>query len=174
VNGADLRIWAGLDHYYTLYVFVPLLNERIGLQRNPGDKNPRIFDRHFPVTVCVPELPAGLEPGPSIHEHVRLHGVFFKVWTYKPQGGPLPGGAENNDLPQPSPLIISPSAALVSTVAPADPLRSAWGGVLFVVLIVVLGVVVWRMNVGDARCKRDVLEKKILKQDQVDLSGLEE
>jgi hypothetical protein len=169
VNSDDLRIWTGLDHYYTLYVFVPLLNERIGLQRNPADKNPRIFDRHFPVTVCVPELPPGLEPGPNVHEHVRLHGVFFKVWTYKPQGGP-----EDNDLPQPSPLIIAPSAMVVTSEVPSDPTRNMLGGVLFVVLIAVLGVVIWRMSLGDARFKREVLDKQIHKEDQVDLSRLEE
>lgn len=169
VNSGDLRIWTGLDHYYTLYVFVPLLNERIGLQRNPADRNPRIFDRHFPVTVCVPELPAGLEPGPNVHEHVRLHGMFFKVWTYKPQGGP-----DDNDLPQPSPLIIAPSAAVVGSAIASDPTPNMTGGVLFVVLIAVLGVVVWWVNLGDARFKREVLDKKILKEDQVDLSRLEE
>jgi hypothetical protein len=169
VTSGDLRIWTGLDHYYTLYVFVPLLHQRIGLQRNPNDKNPRIFDRHFPVTVCVPELPPGLTPGPNVHEHVRLQGVFFKVWTYKPQGSP-----DDKDLPQPSPLVIAPAAMLVSDEVAPNPTVNILGGVLFVVLIAVLGVVVWRMNLGDARFKRDVLDKKILKQDQVDLSRLEE
>jgi hypothetical protein len=174
VNSGDLQIWSGLDHYYTLYVFVPLLNERIGLQRNPNDKNPRIFDRHFPVTVCVPELPAGLKPSSDVHEHVRLHGVFFKVWTYKPQGGGAEGSPDGNDLPQPSPLIIAASAEIVRNELPSDPNRNILGGVLFVALIAVLGIVIWRMNVSDARFKRDVLEQKILKEDKVDLSQLEE
>jgi len=169
VTSGDLRIWTGLNHYYTLYVFVPLLHQRIGLQRNPGDKNPRIFDRHFPVTVCVPELPPGLQPGPAVHEHVRLQGVFFKVWTYKPQGSP-----DDKDLPQPSPLVIAPAAMLVSDEVAPDGAANILGGVLFVVLIAVLGIVVWRINLGDARFKREVLDKKILKQDQVDLSRLEE
>jgi hypothetical protein len=174
VTAGDLRIWSGLDHYYTLYVFVPLLNERIGLQRNPGDKHPRIFDRHFPVTVCVPELPAGLQPGPNVHEHVRLQGVFFKVWTYKPQSAPSPGSPDDSDLLQPSPLIIAPSATIVSDETPSDPTRNLLGGLLFVALVAVLGIVIWRMNLGDARFKREVLDKKILKEDEVDLSRLEE
>jgi hypothetical protein len=171
IESNELRIWTGLDHYYTLYVFVPLLKERIGLQRSPGDKDPRIFDRHFPVTVCVPKLPPGLEPSPSVHEHVQVRGVFFKVWTYKPTGEPGPG---DDNLLQPSPLIIAPAATLVHAEAAADPTNNILGGVLFVLLIAALGVVVWRMNRSDAQFKREVLDKKILKQDQVDLTRLEE
>lgn len=171
IESNELRIWTGLDHYYNLYVFVPLLNERIGLQRSPDDKNPRIFDRHFPVTVCVPELPAGLQPSPNVHEHVRLQGVFFKVWTYKPTGE---AGSDDDLLLQPSPLIIAPAATLVRDQAASNPTANILGGALFVLLIAALGVIVWRMNLGDAQFKREVLDKKILKEDQVDLSRLEE
>lgn len=169
VSSGDVRAWSGLDHYFNLYVFVPLLKERIALQRNPSDKNPRMFDRHFPVTVCVPDLPSGLQPGPSVHEHVRLQGVFFKVWTYKPQGGP-----EDNDLLQPSPLIIAPAAILVSDEPAPETAANVLGGVIFLALIGVLGIVLWRFSRSDAAFKRDVLEKRILKEDQVDLSDLEE
>jgi hypothetical protein len=171
IESNELRIWTGLDHYYTLYVFVPLLKERIGLQRSPDDKNPRIFDRHFPVTVCVPELPAGLEPSANVHEHVRVHGVFFKVWTYKPTGEP---GSNDDNLLQPSPLVIAPAATLIHEEVAANPTNNILGGVLFVLLIAALGVIVWRMNRSDAQFKREVLDKKILKEDQVDLSRLEE
>lgn len=171
IESNELRVWTGLDHYYTLYVFVPLLNERIGLQRSPDDKNPRIFDRHFPVTVCVPQLPTGLEPSPNVHEHVRVHGVFFKVWTYKPTGEP---GSNDDNLLQPSPLVIAPAATLIHEEGAANPTNNILGGVLFVLLIAALGVIVWRMNRSDAQFKREVLDKKILKEDQVDLSRLEE
>lgn len=171
IENEELLIWTGLNHYYNLYVFVPLVNERIGLQRSPDDKNPRIFDHHFPVTVCVPELPAGLRPSPNVHEHVRLHGVFFKVWTYRPTGEP---GSNDDNLLQPSPLVIAPAATLVHDEAAPNPTANILGGVVFVLLIVALGIVVWRINRSDAQFKREVLDKKILKEDQVDLSQLEE
>lgn len=171
IENEELRIWTGLDHYYNLYVFVPLINERIGLQRSPDDKNPRIFDRHFPVTVCVPELPSGLEPSPNVHEHVHLRGVFFKVWTYKPTGE---AGSDDDNLLQPSPLIIAPALTVVRDEVVSDPTANILAGVVFVLLIAALGVIVWRINSGDTQFKRDVLDKKILKEDQVDLSRLEE
>ena len=63
---------------------------------------------------------------------------------------------------------------IASDQSPSDPKLNILGGVAFVALIGVLGIVVWRMNVRDARFKREVLEKKILQEDKVDLSGLEE
>lgn len=169
VSDGDIQARYGLDHYYELYVLVPLITERIGLQRDADDKNPRIFNQHFPVTVCVPELPSGLDAGPNVHARVRIPGVFFKVWSYKPQGGP-----DDDKLSQPSPLIIAPQAMLVEDDAAPDPTAGILGGVLFVALLGGLGIILWRMNRSDARFKRDVLEKKILKEDQVDLSELEE
>jgi hypothetical protein len=166
VNDSDIRTRYGIDHYYTLYVFVPLHHQKIKWARSRDDKQPRVFENHFPVTVCVAELPPGLTPGPNVHERVELSGTYFKVWTYKPQGG-------GQDLPQPSPLIIAPTAVMVPSTIQIDSTTNTILGVLFVLLLGVTWVVVWRFNRHDERFKREVLAKKVLKEDQVDLTKLE-
>jgi hypothetical protein len=174
VKAGDVQARYGLDHYYTLYVFVPLKYERIGLQRNKKDKNPRIFENRFPVTLCVTELPPGLKPGANIHEHVRTHGVYFKVWTYRPQGGGKAGDADSSDLPQPSPLVIASNVTIVEDEITAHPTSNWLLGAVFLGLLAVLAIIVWRISRSDNRFKRDVLVKKVFKEDQVDLTRLEE
>jgi hypothetical protein len=170
VKEGDVQARFGLDHYYELFVFVPL-KKGIKLQRSSKDKGSRIFSNHYPVTVCVPELPPQLQAVPNVHEHVRMHGVYYKMWHYKIQGDETsPAGGEL----QASPLIVASKVELVSDSSAPDPSTSVAGGVVFVALIGVLGVVLWRMSRSDARFKREVLEKKILREDQVDLSHLKD
>ena len=166
----DVRTRFGLDHYFQLFVFVPLKQGGIKLQQNPKDPEPRIFTDAFPVTICVPELPPNLQPSTTLQEHVRLHGVYFKVWTYHLSGK----GAELGKL-QPSPLVISPAVALVEEPDnAASPMTNIVTGLLFVSLLGFLAGTVWWMSRGDARFKRDVLQKTILGEDHVDLTGLKE
>jgi len=165
VNDSEIRTRFGIDHYYTLYVFVPLHNQRIKWTRHRDDPNPRLFENQFPVTVCLPSLPPGLSAGPNVNEHVRIHGTYFKTWIYTPQGG-------GQDLPQPSPLILASSAVLVPAQGRMDGWTNLLLGVVFAALVGVLGIIWWRMNRSDIRFKREVLDKKVLGDQPVDLRNL--
>jgi hypothetical protein len=113
IESSDIRTRLGFDHYHVLYVFVPLHDERIKWARSANDPEPRIFDSFFPVTVCVPHLPAGMKAAPDTRIPVRAQGVMFKVWSYTPQGA-------GNDLVQPSPMLFATHIEELPAVVPSS------------------------------------------------------
>jgi hypothetical protein len=165
VTDADIQARYGLDHYYILYVFVPLENQTIRWARDRNDPNPRVFENNFPVTVCVPQLPSGLKPDPNVHEHVRIPGAFYRIWTYKPQG-------PADTLPQPSPLVIGPTASIVVTQQKVSPATNIALGLVFVALIGITWFVVWRFTRNDNAFRKEVLQKKIYGQESVNLDAV--
>jgi hypothetical protein len=165
VTDPEMQARFGLKHYYTLFVFVPLRNEKIVWARKPGDPNPRVFENQFPVTLCTTELPPGLAPSPSLHENIRASGIYYKVWTYRPAG-------QGADLLQPSPLVVAPAVSIVEMQPPSDPRTNLILGGVFGVLICVLAVVAWRVRRADRQFRKEVFEKKVLGTDQVDLTKL--
>ena len=137
-NDSEMQARFGLTHYYTLFVFVPLGNLRIRLASH---EKSRLFENQFPVTVCVPELPAGLTPGPVLHEHVELQGGYYRVWNYQPSGS-------DQELLQPSPLVIAPAVRLVEREA-ADN-SDATLGIVFVGLLGAIVIFAWWFSRGNA------------------------
>jgi hypothetical protein len=135
VENAEMRQRFGIDHYYEIYVFVPLGEQRIKWGRNANDANPRIFENKFPVTVCVRELPPGLKAAPKLRENIQLQGSILKIWSYKPQG---PG----NDLPQPSPMVIANSVQIMESPKPVDSIFT--NVVLGIMLLGLIGIF-WNM-----------------------------
>lgn len=72
----------GLDHYFQIDLFVDLNRLVIKLKSSKDVKEGPVYADSFPVTVCVPSLPTDLHEGDILRENVRIHGVFFKLWTY--------------------------------------------------------------------------------------------
>lgn len=66
VSDPEIKAATGLDRYYQLYLFT---NESQG----------------WPIVLCVPELPEGLEPGggADYRREVEFDGFFYKTWAYK-------------------------------------------------------------------------------------------
>ncbi len=162
VSDSEMQARFGLKHYYTLFVFVPLENLKVRLANH---EKSRLFENQFPVTVCVSELPSGLTPGPVLHEPVEMQGVYYRIWNYKPSGA-------DEDLLQPSPLIVGGTVKLV--LPEESQGDSATLGFVFIGLIVLVALTAWWFSRGDARFKREMLEKRILKEDEVDLRDLSE
>ena len=133
IESSEIRTRFGLDHYFVLYIFVPLNEQRIKWSRTANDPHPRIFDNNFPVTVCVRTLPPGLKPAPKTREYVRVQGPILKIWAYKPQG-------EGSDLVQPSPMVL---ASTVHVVEAAKPAPSFWTNIVFGIMLLGLCGLLW-------------------------------
>ncbi|MBR0226417.1 MAG: hypothetical protein IJL92_10205 [Thermoguttaceae bacterium] len=69
VTDTEIKAETGLDRYYQLFLFS---NDSQG----------------WPVVLCVPELPEGLETGggDDYRRELDFDGFFYKTWAYKPEG----------------------------------------------------------------------------------------
>ena len=66
VSDPEIRTATGLERYYQLFLFTS-------------------DSQGWPVVLCVPELPEGLEPGggDKYRREVSFDGFFYKTWAYK-------------------------------------------------------------------------------------------
>lgn len=82
VSDPEVKAATGLERYYQLFLFT---NESQG----------------WPITLCVPDLPDGLEVGGSskYRREVEFDGFFYKTWVYKATGGDatLPSAEESEE-----------------------------------------------------------------------------
>ncbi|MGE0757976.1 MAG: hypothetical protein AB7O38_13190 [Pirellulaceae bacterium] len=82
VDSPALRAQYGLDHYYQIDLFVPLDEQVIRLSKSPLTEAAPTFEGAFPVTVCVPDVPAELEVPEQLPLDVQMTAAFFKLWAY--------------------------------------------------------------------------------------------
>lgn len=83
VDDPDIRARFKIDHYYVIDMGVNLGEKSIRFGDDPtGEKN-AVFHNDFPVTLCVRELPANLQPGDNVRELITAHGIFMKTWAYR-------------------------------------------------------------------------------------------
>lgn len=71
-----------LTHYYQIDLFVKLEpNQVVRMSTSDGSPGPE-FRGKYPVTLCVTQLPTGLEPTDDINLQVTVDAHFFKIWSY--------------------------------------------------------------------------------------------
>lgn len=82
VDDAEVRATTGIEKYYQLFFFT---NESQG----------------WPIVLCAPELPAGLETGSGegYRREIEIDGFFYKTWAYR-SSAPTPGedATETSDV----------------------------------------------------------------------------
>lgn len=73
----------GITHYYQVDLFVRLKENQVVKMNSDkeNEKGPE-FRNRYPVTVCLTELPAGLEPTDDINQLASFEAAFFKLWSY--------------------------------------------------------------------------------------------
>ena len=73
VDDAEVRATTGIDKYYQLFFFT---NDSQG----------------WPIVLCAPDLPAGLETGSGegYRREIEIDGFFYKTWAYR-SSAPTPG-----------------------------------------------------------------------------------
>lgn len=144
VDDEDIVQRLGIDHYYQLALFT-----------EDSQSNPLIF--------CVRSLPRGMPQGEGsgFAERVTVSGFFLKRWTYRvPAQQRASGGETERQL---APLLIGRRPVWHAPEPPSrNSLYGAVGGGLFILAILVVWLVVWRVGRNDrkfdARIRADRLE----------------
>jgi hypothetical protein len=144
VDDPDVRQRFQLDHYYQIDLFVPLENEIVRLTRS-GDQDEDVptFENAYPVTVCVPSLPAGLSQGDALPQDIRVRAAFLRLWAYRSDYASS-FGKERRQL---SPMLIGVQPELVSS----EPLRLPLGAMLAALILLAMLGIGW----GVIRSRRD-------------------
>lgn len=136
----------GVEYYYQIDMFVKLeQNQVVTMSTSDGSKGPE-FKNKYPITVCVPELPEGVEPTDDINVQVSLDAHFFKLWAYPSQYVE----EFDPDIRQIGPLFIGHEIVMEETSA--DP--TVFTVIAAIVLIVSLGgawVGAWAIGRRDAK-----------------------
>lgn len=146
VDAPDVQEKYGIDHYYEVDVFLPL--PRTLKLVDPRDGVARQYQT-YPITICVRELPEGLQEGSTIRQEVAVDASYMKLWSFRSR---FMSGDETEDAPQRrqvSPLFI---ASTVRTVEPAQekivwPETALVTGFLF--SLVVIGLSAWYYSRSD-------------------------
>jgi hypothetical protein len=154
VHDPDIRQRFGIDHYYELDVFVPLpttLN-LVDLQTDQS-----VSYSSYPMTFCVPRLPAGMEEGSDINQPVQVLGFYLKLWAFRKQSTEESSDDSNEarqvDM-QFCPLFIGYEPVPIATGIRGNRRWELMAGVAFVLAI--LAAVYWlrrqhRQDVAFAR-----------------------
>lgn len=154
----DIATRLGIGHYYELELF-------------PSDS------QNNPVVFCVRDLPPGFPVGLIDGERVRVAGFFFKSWAYRPQGTPSGenrSGSSSARALQVAPLLIGREPTWLKRASVAEsPYVGILTGGLFVLVLLVIWVALWRLNRGDREFQRKVLLKRHAMGDGASLSELE-
>lgn len=146
VDEPELRKQFGIDHYYELYLFT-----------DDSQGNPVVF--------CVRELPDGmpLGDGRDYAESIRVAGFFLKSWAYRSAAADTEGAKPNER--QLAPLLVGRKPVWRPATRPADnrPMAALAGGAVVLVLLT-LWFVLWKVDRGDRRFKKHVLDKHHIKE----------
>jgi hypothetical protein len=154
VDDEDVRTRFGIDHYYQISLFT-----------DDSQGNPLVF--------CVREIPAGMPTGkgPEFGEYVTAAGFFFNSWAYRSQvSAESPEGGPQVQL---APLLIG--RGVVWQPPPPEtghPVASAIAAGLFVLVLSIIWLVLWRHSRGDKRFHDRTLARHLA--GKPDLSGIKE
>jgi hypothetical protein len=156
VADEDVRTRFGLDHYYTLTVFVPLKN-RIEVPVGEGEP-PKRFDNSYPMEFCVRRLPQGMPQGPEITEPVQVEiaAFYFKLWAYRSEYM----SSEDRHRRQMSPMLIGVEPRWIVPEEQRNPWFSISLGILFVVAVTGIWLGLWQYGRSDRRFERETLAKQ--------------
>lgn len=142
VEDADIVARFGIDHYYELELFT-----------EDSQGNPIVF--------CVRKLPQGFPEGETIVEPVRIAGFFLKTWTYRlPPRDPPERANQHIITRQIAPLLIGREPIWIQPQASESAIPAAMAGGLVVAGLLALCLIVWRLNRGDERFRRQAIARK--------------
>lgn len=163
VTDQDIQQRVGLTHYYQLIVFPDLQGGKIVLEDNTGESQE--FKR-YPITVCCPDLPDGLQAADLERRPLVVDGFFFRFWKFQSETTDLAG---KSGLA--SPLIIA--KFLTPVKSQADRLNLV---LLIFTIAVITGIaaLLWVYRRSDR--KREIEGNSLLESlpEKIDLEGIGE
>ncbi len=177
VQDPDIQTRFGITHYYEIDIGVNLGDKTIHFvdPKNPtkaelakansekpareepaakkDDANGPVFNNDYPVTVCVRELGAGLEPADSMRQLVHINGIFMKTWAYR--NAKL---AHFENKLQIAPLVIGKIAHSASLPKVHNWVADMLVGISMAIAVLIIGVVIWWF--GSGRSQREIEQSK--------------
>jgi len=120
----------GIQHYFEVECMVPTRREMV-------DRDSGIAYTSFPVTLCLPELPASIPQGDEIRVDIEAEGIFLKLWSFQndylvpiktaenssPPANTMSTAKKEAAMRQLAPLLIG---IRIHELAPASPVRQGW------------------------------------------------
>lgn len=193
VEDPDIRARFGITHYYEIDIGVNLGEKSIRIVDNPKDKKAdaegklpedkpqegpdgkkkdeksedQVFNNDYPVTICVRELEAGLEPSDHMRDKVFVRGIFMKTWAYRSQKL-----ANSPHKLQVAPLVIGKIAYRVVPEKVYNWLADMLVGFAMVVAALLVGTVLWWFR-GAERIARETLQHDLDSKSSPRFAGLE-
>ncbi len=131
VKEADIVDCFGIRYYYEIYLYTP------DSQDNP-------------LVLCVRYLPEEMPTGsdPQYAQQLKIAGFFLKTWAFRPEKADTPDGDPNTR--QLAPLLIGREPVWIQAKqGGSNPWTGAIVGGLFVIILLVIWLVVWRTSRKD-------------------------
>ena len=154
VDDEDIHERFGIDHYYQIDVFIPLGDQVVRLGNQADGESPT-FTNTYPVTVCVLQLPPGLPEGTDIGEEVSIPAACFKLWAYRSRFV-----SAFDQKQQVSPMFIGVEPQVIQFSSAQNPYIGFGVAGMFVTLLAVAWIALWRSGKGDSKFQRDVLARR--------------
>ncbi|QEG24723.1 hypothetical protein [Mariniblastus fucicola] len=141
----------GTDTWYQLTIFPDLKGRPIQVATRDGEHE--VYQNAFPVTVCVLNLPAGLNQESIVGNVFLCDGFFYRIWAY-----PSERTDDSGLYGQPSPLVMASSLTEIESTA--GQLQTMLGAMLLAMAIAI-GFVGWFVFRSKKAVTRDELPDKI-------------
>jgi hypothetical protein len=100
---------------------------------------------------CVSGLPVDFPVGDKIREPVRVDGVFFKSWRYRTRKNLAAPGETGRQQQMYTPVVVGGAPTWLSTAASGQSRWGLWGGIAFLVALLVFWFVMFRLAERDRR-----------------------
>lgn len=71
---------AGISRYFQIDMLVSLQGNEVRLQ---SKENTATLVNTYPLTLCMVDLPEGMEPGPELDVAVWVEGIYYRNWRYQ-------------------------------------------------------------------------------------------
>ncbi|MDA1053919.1 MAG: hypothetical protein O3C40_26005 [Planctomycetota bacterium] len=155
VNDKDIQERFGIDHYYQIDVFIPLDDQVVRLGKQADGAGPT-FTNSYPVTVCVLRLPPGLPEGTDIREEVSIPAACFKLWAYPSR---FVSAYDQKQL-QVSPMFMGVEPRVIQFDASQNPYIGFAVAGIFVALLALAWIALWRTGRNDSKFKRNILTRR--------------
>ena len=148
----------GLAEYFQLDIFVRTSRP---IRYQLPDKSTRDFGTSYPVSICVPTLPADIAEGENLRINVDVPCIFLKLWAHSSDFMALERTAKPVDserrhqVQQWTPLFIGWQPQRVPEPAPS-PLAEFGPGLYIVILVALLGTLAWYFERSSSTRRRRI------------------
>ena len=170
-----------LDHYYQIDMFVSLKGKSVQVKKDANDKNAPVFSNVYPVNVCVRTLPPELakmnqelvsgKPNQDLlRATVRLHGFFFKTWSYQT----VYASSKDEEGFQTSPIFIATEPKVIPTKIVRSPYIGVIISIVFTIILIACWFFIWKSNRADRQFKETTLRRALETTDLESLNQLAE